>query len=403
MTILLTLLTALTIPALQADIETLDGIQYSGQLRALSVENAQIETPKGLETIPTDRLMKIVFAHTPSNDSSKGKMIVTLVDGSRVLAQGYEVKGENATLTNVTGIGSVVIPTRDISAVRFVNRSDRMDEAWDKLLASSADSDRVVIAKEDACDYHAGVLGDITDSRVVFKKGGDSLKLKRQKIFGVTYYHPAGRTLPKTLGKLIASDGSSWPFSKVTMEKETFKLTMPVGQEISFKIDAIGSFDFAEGKIAYLSDMKPESLTWTPYLALNEVPDAKENGGRATFFMPKFDRSFQAGQLILDGKTYEKGLAIHSRSVITYRLAKKYGRLTAVAGIADRVRPQGNVQLKIEADGRTLLDTEISGNELAIPIDLDLAQADRLTITVDYGQRTDIADHLILGDAKVMK
>ncbi|MGD9128491.1 MAG: NPCBM/NEW2 domain-containing protein [Planctomycetia bacterium] len=403
MTILFTFLTALALQAPQVNIETLDGTKHTGELQAMSVQNVQVKTPQGTETVPTERLMKVDFDREKQKISMAGKVLVTLVDGSHMLTQGFQVNKESATLVSTIGPGGVKVPISDIYSVRFINRTGTLDDQWERICEAPTDSDRLIVAKEDALDYLVGSLGEITNVRVVFTLDGEPLKVKREKVFGITYYHPTGRTIPKSLGRLITTDGSSWAFTEIVMDAGNFNLVTTLGLEVSFPVDTVAAFDFAEGKVAYLSDMKPSSVTWTPYLSLMGTTGGNDNHGRATFFGPKFDRSFQAGPLTLDGKTYDKGLALHSRSVIVYRLGKKYGRLTATAGIADRVRPQGHVQLKIEADGKVLLDTEISGKQMAIPIDLDLAQAEKLTITVDYGQKTDIADRLILGDAKVME
>ena len=409
MTILATILTAvLTLSAASVDVETLDGARYDGQLRNLSVENARIQTDAGEKTVPTDRLMSVTFSQNAQASPRRGTLLITLVDGSEIMAKRYEVQDEQAQIFLTEESTPTNIPTRDISSVRFANESNNLNDptlndAWEKLQKDPTHSDRLVVAKGDSLDYHAGTLGDVTDSRILFSLDGDPLKVKRQKVFGITYYHPAGRELPKPHGRLLTTSGSCWTFVSVTLEDDHFNLETPTGLELSLAVEKVQKINFAVGKIAYLSDMQPESIAWTPYLTMQNSTDSNDPKARAALFGPKFNKSFQSGPLVLDGEHYPKGLAIHSRSVITYRLNKKYGRLTAMAGIADRVRPRGHVQLIIEADGNVLLDREISGTEEAVPLDLNLTQADRLTITVDFGKQADIADRLILGDAKVME
>lgn len=403
MTTILTILTLLAISSPTVHVETLDGARLTGQLRSLSIENAQLETSEGQQVVPTDRLMSITFPEVSQESPSQQKSLVTLVDGSQIVVDDYRVTGETARLF-VEGLSIPIdIPARDINAVRFSNESENLNEAWGQLQKNATYADRLVVAKDGVLDYHSGSLGEVTDSRVVFTLDGDPLKVNRKKIFGITYYHPAGRATPKPLGRLATSDGSRWAFVAATIDDGKFQLKTSLELELSFPVEKVARLDFAEGKIVYLSDIEPESVSWTPYLTIDDETKADQTKNLAIIFGPKFNQSFQAGPLILEGKSYAKGMAIHSRSVITYRLDKKYGRLTAIVGIADRVRPRGNVQLKIEADGHVLLDREISGTEPAIPIDLDLAQADRLMILVDFGRQTDIADRLILGDVKVIE
>jgi hypothetical protein len=127
-------------------------------------------------------------------------------------------------------------------------------------------------------------------------------------------------------------------------------------------------------------------------------------------FLPRQDASFGGGKLKLsggDGKNrgqeYEKGLAIHSRTELIYRLAGRFRRLTAIAGIDERVRDNGHVRLVISADRRTLLDEQISGDDPPRSLDLELVGAKRLIILVDYGDSLDIGDHLNLCNARLHK
>ncbi len=105
----------------------------------------------------------------------------------------------------------------------------------------------------------------------------------------------------------------------------------------------------------------------------------------------------------LDGVQYERGIALHSRTVAVYRLSGPYRRFQAIAGIDDRVRPRGNVRLIISGDGRELLAKTIAGTDAPLEIDVDLTGVRRLTIEVDFGEDLDVADHLDLCEARIVK
>jgi hypothetical protein len=107
--------------------------------------------------------------------------------------------------------------------------------------------------------------------------------------------------------------------------------------------------------------------------------------------------------LVLGGESYEKGLALHSRTEIVYRLPEGFRRLQMVAGIDDAVRDGGNVRLTITGDGKQLWDEALSGTDKPLPIDLDVSGVRRLTILVDFGLDLDVADHLLLCDARIVK
>ena len=54
----------------------------------------------------------------------------------------------------------------------------------------------------------------------------------------------------------------------------------------------------------------------------------------------------------MGGKEYRKGLAVHGRTEMTYRLPDRFRRFQAVVGIDDRVRPQGSMRLVVRGDRR---------------------------------------------------
>jgi len=107
--------------------------------------------------------------------------------------------------------------------------------------------------------------------------------------------------------------------------------------------------------------------------------------------------------LVLDTHSYEKGLALHSQTKLSYRLTREFERFAAVAGIDDRYRLDGNVTLTISGDGKQLLSENLAGSK-QVNIDLDLRGVRRLEILVDYGEdKVGYGDYLNLCNARLMK
>ena len=100
---------------------------------------------------------------------------------------------------------------------------------------------------------------------------------------------------------------------------------------------------------------------------------------------------------------YPKGLAIPSRTSLTYKITGKGKRLKAVAGIDDGVREAGGVHLVISGDGKTLYDGKIVGRQDPVDLDLDVSAVKRLNILVDFGEGLDVGNYLDLCDARIVK
>jgi hypothetical protein len=102
-------------------------------------------------------------------------------------------------------------------------------------------------------------------------------------------------------------------------------------------------------------------------------------------------------------QTYNKGLAVRSRTELEYRLPKGMRRFVAVAGIDPETLSQGDVLLQIEADGEPIFERTISGSEPPLEIDVNISGKQKLRIFVDYGGNLDLGDRLHLVEARLVK
>ena len=155
--------------------------------------------------------------------------------------------------------------------------------------------------------------------------------------------------------------------------------------------------------MAYLSDLEFELAECTPFIATRLPPKRI-----LQLYAPRRDASFEGSGLWLgegnDVQQYEKGLSIHSRSLLVFRLNEPYRKLdgrgrASTAACADAAM----CVLVIRGDDRELLRQTISGKEPPVPLDLNIEGVRRLEILVDFGETLDVADHLNLCNARIIK
>ena len=77
--------------------------------------------------------------------------------------------------------------------------------------------------------------------------------------------------------------------------------------------------------------------------------------------------------------------------------------MTALVGIDSRLQGGGNVVLVIRGDNRELFRQAVSGQQPPLELDLNIENVRRLEILVDFGETLDVADHLNLCNARVIK
>ena len=118
------------------------------------------------------------------------------------------------------------------------------------------------------------------------------------------------------------------------------------------------------------------------------------------------DRVLQgSSRLRLRGREYQRGLCVHSHSVLSWALDGRFESLELTAGIDDEVAFNAaaghSVRLVIRADDEVLLDRLISAHDQPVPLRLMVAGRSTLEVEVDFGDGSSVCDWLDLADAKL--
>jgi hypothetical protein len=387
------------------EVQPLEGPRLAGRLIALDAKQVTIETASGRVSLDLAKVASLSAQSKPLPPPAK--VWIDLVEGSALAAGEYTVHEGRARIA-LAGGDLLELPVREVAAVRFLSGPEAMAAQWARILALKAQSDMLVVAKAESLDYHKGVLGDVTAAQAHFELDGEPLEVKRSKVYGLIYYHaaaapapgpPVAGAPPEGAYTVLDAGGSRWSVRALAFS-DHWEWTTAGGRTVRRGPEQLASADLSRGKIVFLSDLVPDSAAYTPLWGME-----KELPSRLELFRPRQDQNMESKPLRIGGKTYAKGLWLHSRTEMVYRLPGRFSRFEAVAGIDDDVRPRGHVHLVIRGDDKVLLDTTVSGSDkdAAHPISLDLSGVRRLVILVDYGDDLDVADHLDLGDARLIK
>jgi hypothetical protein len=379
------------------EVRAADGASVSGTLVELDAHRLVVQGPAGPSTWEIGKLTAVAVKEPKSGPAGSAPVLVELVDGSTLAAISFSVDKAQARVGLPDG-QAAELPGRDVKSVRFIEPTEATSGPWARMVKEATGSDILVVKKGESIDYHKGVLGSVTKDTVEFQLDGERLPVKRDKVFGIVYRRPSGREVPEPMGFVVDANGSTWAIQSIALAGDQFQWTTPLGVKISRPATSVTLLDFSRGKLVYLSDLKPESVEWVPYFSTGKEPPTQ-----IALFAPRTDRSLESGPLQLNRQRYAKGLAIHSRTTMVYRLPERYRRLSAVIGIDDAVRPQGNVRLVIRGDDRVLWDMAVAGTDSPRTVDLDITGVRRLAILVDFGDDFDVGDHLDLCEARLVK
>jgi len=157
---------------------------------------------------------------------------------------------------------------------------------------------------------------------------------------------------------------------------------------VPFRI--VSRIEVTNGKLIYLSDLRPSEVKETTLLA------------RSSPFQR--DRSVSGLPLRLRGRSYPRGLGVHSRSELTYALDGGFKKLSAVVGVDDAVGGAGSVRFRVYGDGKVLYESPVlHGTDAPVPVDVDIHGALLLRLEVDYADQGDLGDHADWADARLIR
>jgi hypothetical protein len=349
-------------------------------------------------------------AEVAGGDDDATRPRLELVDGASLPYDEFTVAKRVARVTS-PALGELSIPTEKISRVDLQPRTEVAEAAWQQLSERELAGDVLVVAKREgeSVDYLTGVVGDVTADQTKFDWDGETVAVKRTKIVGIAFYHARAPELAEPICELTTADGSTIPVRQIELDGDVVQVTTPSAVRLEVPLSQLARADYSSGKLAYLSDLTPVESRWTPLIG---APAGAQLAGAAG--EPRRDASFNGSALTLlwkddplpdrrDVRTYAKGLALRSRTELTYRLPAKMRRFKAIAGIDPATAAQGHVELEILGDDRSLWQGVVDGKRPPAEIDVELGSARRLQIRVDYGENLDYGDRLHLIDASVTK
>ena len=397
---LLVCLTMIQLPSIQ--VTTLPGEQIQGTMEAFAANAITVKSESESRTIPFEEVLLIRSANLPTTVVSESPIEIRLVDGTRLRCNTFTSAGAQTTITH-NRLGEFQIPKSTIVSVRFAPLDAKVDSNWNQFVDRTIKKDVVVVRKGDVLDHLDGIIGTLNEAMLQFQMDGDEIPIKREKVFGLIFSKRES-TAKKAIARLDLVTGDRFAIRQIEWNESKWKIRLVSGTELEIAPELFQTLDYSLGKVAYLSDIEPRTKNYKP-----EFDDPR----LIRVYEPRRDQNFEGGPISLGDQSFAKGLALHSQTLVMYRVAGEFRKFQAVMGIGDEV-PYGDVDVVIKGDGKTLFKNAVkalspgdNGSiQRATPqlLDLDIAGVVELEIFVDYGSDArDQGDRLYLGNARVVK
>ncbi len=378
----------LSLGAVPVVVTPLDGSPVTGDFVSATAEALTVISETATHAVPTREILSVkVVAPVGAKPPEQPTTEIRLIDGSRLHFTSLKTSRQSLTLQH-GALGELKFPLTQAASIRYGELQGESTDAWNILLSKERKQDLVVIKKNDILDHLEGVISSLDDESIVFLLDGEEVTIPREQVFGVIYYRKPA-TAPKAVCQVRLNGNDELFVKQLQAEQDQVSVVMISGTTIQLPWSTISELDYSQGKVVYLSSLDPRDVKYTPFFDI-------------TWEYTR-DRNFDGQKLQLGNTVYERGLCLHSKTAITYRIGKDFRRFRATIGIDRSVSPLGDVKLTINGDGKTIYAGDIRGADGPVPLDLDVAAVRDLEIVVDFGADLDIADHLDLAEARIIK
>jgi hypothetical protein len=383
-----------------AVVELSDGTELEAQLDSIDESTVKFVTGGEEKLIPTDEVSQIRFAAESDSPDVETGIQIALIDGSKLRYKNANVVGRD--LVGLTQDGTdVKVSTRLVDYAIFASDADpELQKEWTKVAGLDRESDALVVNRDQKLQMVDGVIGDISDKAVTFTVGERTAEVKRARLTGILFYRRIKDELPPANFVLKLADGSRIQSRLLAVKDETALVTSRSGAKFEIGADAITTIDLREGRSVSLTDLDPASNDWEPLLTSSTLQSKLKQ-----FSLARMDQSFSGKRLsllvddqsgTLTRREFPKGFAIQGGGKLSFLLAKQYRQLTGTIGFDPDANSTGVVKLVIQIDGKNRVEEVLDASKMETPfaIDVDLIDASRIVFKVDYHDRRNVGDIL---------
>ena len=221
-------------------------------------------------------------------------------------------------------------------------------------------------------------------------------KIPRQRIFGVVFAPVAAASTIDGFPALVELAGAgSLPATLAELslaDPPRARVRPPGSPPQDVPIESLRRIRFFSDRVVFLSALEPVLVEEYPLI------------GSASAFPWRRDAATNGRSIRLGGKSYRRGLGMHSRSRLEFGLAGEYSSFAARVGLHDAAPAGAQVTFRVVADGAELFEHPFRKGDEPQDVSLPVADVARLRLEVDFGDDgVDFGDHAVWADARVLK
>ena len=237
----------------------------------------------------------------------------------------------------------VEVPLARVAGVHIglLDRKETRDSFQKRLKSRSAEDVLLAQTKNGEVLAIAGVVEGTDGDKLRFRYQDKTRTIALKQVEGVIMAsRPESRQVEVLRPTFSLPDSVAISGEWKDLDTSTWKIVTRWGQELNLPATDVLDVKFRGGKVTFLSDLSPAKVEETPYFG-HRMPWRR-------------DVNLLGEPLKINGQSFDRGLAVHSRCILTYDLLGRYSRFEALLGFDDYSRGKGRVDCRVYADGKEI-------------------------------------------------
>lgn len=362
---------------LSVEIQTVDVDQQPGQLVSLSITHGATVIFEGKEkVIPVVDLVRISTSIQSTNDKSRDTLI-TLTCGDHM--RGRLIRGNHESISLETSdLGTIIIPLDALSridAAQAFKPAYRESAKW-LVRSRRVGEDQVLLTNGDVL---SGFITSV-DSQMVTIEGemGES-QIPLHVVVSAQFASPPPNSSDRVMFIVTLQNTGRVTMSAFEWTGRKVNAKLMQGPKVQIDTKYIVRICVEGGRWSWLTSLVPSHYEFTPMVSVR--------------WPYKTNQNVLGEAMTVSGQTFEHGVGVHSRSILTYDLKGKFRLFITSFGMDDHSGPFADVTVRIQVDGQTRFEKKhVRRGKLHETVRLDVEGAEKIELVVDFGDNGDLQD-----------
>jgi len=376
--------------AVEVEVTRLDGHTVRGRVVAVT-SRIVLQTPQGKAELAWPNVLSVrrldPRGPTSAPAAAEEPLRFELTDGSRFSGRITNASADELVV-RLWGSRTCRLAADAVRAIVATSASAAARHEITAAQQSSEDAqDVAIVARGEDVVVLRGVVKRIDPQRVLFTWSGREVALPWERVGGLVFARPTPRGASCTITLL---GGDVFAGRVAAGDDESLTLQSGVFDNLVLPWSRVERIDCRSERLVFLSDLEPRHYEFHPFF------DKHWDFAR--------DKTLTGKPIRLGGRRYDKGITMHSRSGLAYRLDGAFRQFAAEAGIVDEMDGRGCVALRVIGDGEVLWEAAcVRGGEPPRQVLVDIGGIEELVLIVDYDQDLDLSDHACWAFARLIR